>query len=71
MAEQQPRAEFSGTFATKFRQPKRNFVALPRNSAREARWRSEVVSGYCPVGERGSDFALTKHSVRKVLAPAS
>ena len=36
MAKPPPRAEFRGGFATKFRRPKRNFVAPPRNSPREA-----------------------------------
>jgi hypothetical protein len=55
-AEPPPRAEFRCRLATKFRPARRNFVAPPRNSARERSVRYpyfrpilEVASGYWPV----------------------
>ena len=49
MAKPPPRAEFRGGFATKFQRPKRNFVAPPRNSPREARWRHPYFHPYSAV----------------------
>jgi len=49
MAKPPPRAEFRGGFATEFRRPKRNFVAPPRNSPREARWRHPYFHPYSAV----------------------
>jgi len=52
MAKPPPRAEFRGGFATKFRRPKRNSVAPPRNSPREARWRHPYFHPYSAVAFR-------------------
>jgi len=49
MAKPPPRADFRGGFATQFRRPKRNFVAPPRNSPREARWRHPYFHPYSAV----------------------
>jgi hypothetical protein len=48
MAEPPARAEFRGSFATKFRHPNRNVVAPP-NSAREARWRRPYFRPYSAI----------------------
>jgi hypothetical protein len=65
MAKPPPRAEFSWRLRHKFQRPKRNFVAPPRNSPREARETEEPSLS-------ASRYICTPHfdrAMKRMLAP--